>query len=89
MCILVDPLLLKGSVVSSSDDSAFIHFSNNERFGNSFSLSSGLVFPIADKNTMIFNEQNFEASYAEEISSSYSSSESDLHDSNYAQSNEA
>ena len=38
---------------------------------------------------MIFNAQNFEASYAEEISSSYSSSESDLHDSNYAQSNEA
>jgi len=38
---------------------------------------------------MIFNAQNFEASYAEEISSSYSSSESDLHDSDYAQSNEA
>ena len=47
--VFIDPLLLKGSVVSSSDDSAFIHFSNNERFGNSFSLSSGLVFPIADK----------------------------------------
>ena len=85
--ILIDSILLKGSVVNTSEETVFVHFRNYEWYDNSFSLSSGVIFPITDNNTYIFNAQQFE-NLTDVIYSPYSSSESNSYD-EYVQSNES